>query len=246
MTCGSHAAPSCATTTAVTTCWGYVSFGDKGPFALRGLARGAGSVGGAVPAGPGYPLHNTRSDDPATARRSGRFRRPRGLGTPRRSAPAAVTSCARLARPCHRWLARQTPRYYCRTVSCPAKRPSRHDRRCSAPGQAARAVDCCRTARHARHRQPGRSDRLALQPAALALGQAAPDTEPLVMLQRVLQALRPDLAAPADPLGLPGGAALLRKERLRIGLRAKGPILPARLRGIILADRRTRRAPAGR
>ena len=35
-----------------------------------GLARGAGTrVGGTVPAGPGYPLHNTRRDDSATARR---------------------------------------------------------------------------------------------------------------------------------------------------------------------------------
>ena len=61
---------------------------------------------------------------------------------------------------------------------------------------------------------------LALQPPALALRQATPDAETLIVLERVAQALGADLAAAADPLGLPGRAALLREERLRIGLRA--------------------------
>src|SRR4028119_1024788 len=55
----------------------------------------------------------------------------------------------------------------------------------------------------------------APQPAPLALGQPAPDAEALVVGQRVLQALGPDLAARADPLRLPGGTALLGEERLR-------------------------------
>src|SRR5262249_13723885 len=68
-----------------------------------------------------------------------------------------------------------------------------------------------------------------LEPAALPLGHAPPDAEPLVMCERVLQALRTDLAAGADPLGLPGGAALLREERLRVGLGAQRALLPVLL-----------------
>src|SRR5258708_39546661 len=77
---------------------------------------------------------------------------------------------------------------------------------------------------------------LALQPPALALGQPSPDTEPLIVLKCVLQALGPDLAAAANPLSLPGRPPLLRKERLRIGLGAQRPVLPGRLRGLIRAD----------
>src|SRR5258705_8445299 len=64
--------------------------------------------------------------------------------------------------------------------------------------------------------RPRRSDRLALHPAPFTLGQPAPDAEAFIMLQRVLQALHADLTAPADLLGLPGGATLLREESLRI------------------------------
>src|SRR3954452_17971632 len=53
----------------------------------------------------------------------------------------------------------------------------------------------------------------ALEPAALPLGEAAPDAEPLVVLECVLEALGPDLAAGADLLGLAGRAALLGEER---------------------------------
>src|SRR5450756_28839 len=63
-------------------------------------------------------------------------------------------------------------------------------------------------------------DHLTFDLPAFPLGQSAPDPEPLVVLQRVLQALGPYLATPADPLRLPGGAALLWEERLRICLRA--------------------------
>src|SRR4051794_3037746 len=58
-------------------------------------------------------------------------------------------------------------------------------------------------------------------PAPLALGEAAPDAEALVIGQRVLQALVADGAARADSLRLAGGAALLREERLGVGLRAE-------------------------
>src|SRR6266568_7531145 len=83
---------------------------------------------------------------------------------------------------------------------------------------------------------PGRSDRLALHPAPLTLGQPTPDAKALVMLQRVLQALHADLTAPADLLGLPGGAALLREESLRIRLCAQRAILPARFGGVVNTD----------
>src|SRR3954468_3921027 len=56
-----------------------------------------------------------------------------------------------------------------------------------------------------------RSDGLLLQLAALPLRQAAPDPEALVVLQRVLEALAPDVAAEAHLLGFAGGTALLRE-----------------------------------
>jgi hypothetical protein len=78
--------------------------------------------------------------------------------------------------------------------------------------------------------------RLTLDATAFSLGQTAPDAETLVVLQRVVQALGPHLAAPADPLGLPGGTALLREERLRIRLRAQRAVLPAQFVSILWTD----------
>jgi hypothetical protein len=75
-----------------------------------------------------------------------------------------------------------------------------------------------------------------LDPAALPLGQTAPDAEPLVVLQRELKALSTNLAAAADPLGLPRGAALLGEERLRIRLCAKRAILPTQVIYVFLTD----------
>ncbi len=71
------------------------------------------------------------------------------------------------------------------------------------------------------------SDRGLLQAAALALGQTAPDAEPFVVGERVLQALGADLARQADLLGLPRGAALLGEEGLGVGLGAQRALLPA-------------------
>ena len=65
------------------------------------------------------------------------------------------------------------------------------------------------------------SYRAFLELASLALRQPAPDAEPLVVGEGVLEALGPDLAPDADLLGLAGGAALLGEERLRIGLSAQ-------------------------
>src|SRR5690606_37137713 len=45
----------------------------------------------------------------------------------------------------------------------------------------------------------------------------------------VFQALGPDLAGLADLLRLARGAALLVEERLRVGLRAQGALLPAQI-----------------
>src|SRR5581483_3495253 len=66
----------------------------------------------------------------------------------------------------------------------------------------------------------------ALEPAALPLRQPAPDAEPLVAGQRVVQAVGADVAAATDPLRLAGRAALLREERLRICLSAQCLLLP--------------------
>src|ERR1700685_289016 len=79
-------------------------------------------------------------------------------------------------------------------------------------------------------------DRLASQSATFTFREPAPDPESLVMFQRVLQALRPDLAASADPLGFPRRSPFLREESLRIRLRAQRAILPALLLSIICVD----------
>src|SRR5580658_1287291 len=180
MTRGSHAAPSCATITAVTTCCGYVSFDDKwGPLALQRATCRPGRAVRPFMQGSSNPVNNTRRGSIKTARcrawlRSGRART-------------------------LRWGGRSLPR---------------HGRRPGLPGL----------------------DRLALEPPALALRQPAPDAEPLIVLEGVLEALGPNLTAPADLLRLPGGAALFREERLRIGLRAQRAILPVQLFGIVNVD----------
>ena len=77
---------------------------------------------------------------------------------------------------------------------------------------------------------------LPLEPTAFTFGEPAPDPETLVVLQCVLKALGADLTAPADPLGLPGGTALLREERLRIRLRAERHVLPVKAISIFRMD----------
>src|SRR5215470_6530846 len=80
------------------------------------------------------------------------------------------------------------------------------------------------------------SEGSALEPAPFAFRQPAPDPEALVVLERVLQALGPHLAAAAHLLGFSGGAALFGEERLRVGLRAQRTVLPVQAPGIVLAD----------
>lgn len=55
-------------------------------------------------------------------------------------------------------------------------------------------------------------DRDLLETSSLALGEAAPDAEPLVLGERVLKAFGPDFTGEADLLRLAGGSALLRKK----------------------------------
>lgn len=62
--------------------------------------------------------------------------------------------------------------------------------------------------------------------AALTLGETAPDSEPLIVLQCILQALRGDLARFADSLRFASRSTLLRKERFRVGLGAQRVGLP--------------------
>src|SRR6516164_3902598 len=83
--------------------------------------------------------------------------------------------------------------------------------------------------------QPGGSG-AALEAAALALGEAAPDAEALVVFERVFKALGAHVAGAAHLLGLPGGATLLREEGLRIRLRAQRTVLPRHAPGVVLAD----------
>jgi hypothetical protein len=81
---------------------------------------------------------------------------------------------------------------------------------------------------------------LALEAAALSLGHTAPDSEPLIVLERVLQALCPDFAAAAHPLSLPCRPSLLWKKSLRIRLRAQCPVLPAQFVNVFRTDEHLR------
>ena len=83
-------------------------------------------------------------------------------------------------------------------------------------------------------------DHLTFDPPAFSFGQTTPDAEPLVVLQRVLQALSPNVAPPADSLGLPGRTALLWEERLRICLCTKRPVLPTHVIYVFRTDNNLR------
>src|SRR5665213_1313246 len=66
-----------------------------------------------------------------------------------------------------------------------------------------------------------------LQTATLTLRKTTPDTEALIVAECVFKAFGADGAGRADPLCLPSRPALLRKEGLRVGLRAQRALLPA-------------------
>ena len=85
-----------------------------------------------------------------------------------------------------------------------------------------------------------RLDHLAFDPPAFPFGQTTPNAKPLVVLQRVLQALGPDIAPPADSFGLPGRTALLWEERLRICLCTKRPVLPTHVIYVFRTDNNLR------
>jgi hypothetical protein len=70
-----------------------------------------------------------------------------------------------------------------------------------------------------------------LQRSPLIFAEAAPDTMILTSFQRPLQACVPDLASPADLLGLfyleEGWAGIPdREEQLRVLIQASGPVAP--------------------
>ena len=75
-------------------------------------------------------------------------------------------------------------------------------------------------------RSAGALAHLLLETTTLALGEATPDTEALVVREGVFEALVADRARLADALGFAGGAALFREESVRISLCAQGLILP--------------------
>src|SRR5205823_6123758 len=95
----------------------------------------------------------------------------------------------------------------------------------TAPARAGRGADACVLAG------------AALEPAALALGQPAPDAESFVVAERVFQAVGPDVTPAAHPLRLPGRPTLLREERLRIGLGAQRLFLPWQGLGAVLVEK---------
>src|SRR5690606_4938104 len=73
------------------------------------------------------------------------------------------------------------------------------------------------------------SNRLALQLAAFPFGQPTPDAEPLIVLQRIFEALHADFTRTTDLLRFPGRAAFFRKERLGVGLSAQSALLPVEI-----------------
>src|SRR5215468_762604 len=115
------------------------------------------------------------------------------------------------------------------TRQADGKTPTGRQAACYRPGSPAEAGGKRRRPRY-------RSAGLALEPAPLPFRQPAPDPEPLVVLERVLQALGANLTAATHLLGFPGRAALLGEERLRIGLCAQRTVLPVHAPGIVLAD----------
>src|SRR5699024_4575278 len=103
----------------------------------------------------------------------------------------------------------------------------------SGPEHQPSSVDGPSTGRRLRpSRSSSGSDRALLHLTALAFGQASPDPEAFVVLQGILQALHPNLTAQAHLLRLAGRTALLREERLGVGLRAQGTLLPPELLGV--------------
>ena len=72
--------------------------------------------------------------------------------------------------------------------------------------------------------KPGSGPFLELAP--LPLGQTAPDAEPLIVCQGVLEALSTDVTRQAHSLGLTRGSTLLGEERLGIRLSAESALLP--------------------
>src|SRR5215216_6024606 len=66
----------------------------------------------------------------------------------------------------------------------------------------------------------------APEAAALTFGQSAPDPEPLVVGQRVLEAFGLDRAGLADALGRAGRAPLLREEAVGVLIQARRPLIP--------------------
>ena len=95
-----------------------------------------------------------------------------------------------------------------------------------------------RVERGAYSRRAGQSAGALAQLAALALGEAAPDAEALVVRECVLEALGPHFARRADLLRVAGRAALLGEERLGVGLRAQGVGLPGER--VVVVDTRCR------
>lgn len=80
-----------------------------------------------------------------------------------------------------------------------------------------------------------RSGRAAVVTAALARREAAPDSETLIMGERVVEAFLTDLAGGANALGLPGGATLVGKKCLGIGLGAQRLLMPGFVLGSVAA-----------
>src|SRR5690625_7304024 len=69
-------------------------------------------------------------------------------------------------------------------------------------------------------------DRAALKFATLTFGQATPDTETLIIFERIGQAFGANFTRDADLFRVARRATLFGEKCFRIGLRAQGTLLP--------------------
>jgi len=70
---------------------------------------------------------------------------------------------------------------------------------------------------------------LLANPAAFTLGEAAPDSELLTLLDREFEALSPHLTGVTDCLGLAGRCSSFREEQVGIRSPAIGVVLPCKV-----------------
>src|SRR5262245_59589341 len=113
--------------------------------------------------------------------------------------------------------------------SCP---PPQHEFRAAARGRARRGAVLRGRGRGRLGRGAARQRPLATEATALTLAEPAPDAELLPVHQRVLQAVRTDLAVGAHRLRLTRRRSPLREEQIGVDAQAVRLLLPALVPGL--------------